>query len=527
MKSKVNTIVSSLVIKLALIIVINLVASFLYLRLDFSKGRMYSLGRASKEAVRTLEDNFIVKVYATPNLPADFQRLDRYLKDLLGEYNLNSRNRFRFEYVRFTNADEFRTIVASNNLRYNVVPTYENDQMAFREVVYGITFEYKDTRQSMNLSMAMESRLEYEITTTIQSMSRKESQEIAVFRDSTYSYMNSDGFERALSRHYKVHATDLNYIPNHVKVMLFTGVVDSLSVNQMYQIDQFLMHGGKLVVLQERIPVYWEPLREIESNFFDLMKHYGVNIHRNMVLDLNCDIQSMGMYDRVPYPMFPITSGTKNSIVAKDMNYIVMYIASQISTVNDSLAHKLIPQITTSHTSAILSGPTYDLESYVMRRPTPDMFPLPPQTVAALYKSDLISYFETQNYPLPQNYRSSVKGAEIMFFGDRELVVETEHPLYGTRWYAVLNALDYFLDNDSMIKIRSRSIRGSSFNLRNFLSSFDNLQTDLTELEQSLKTLIKSISIALPTLLLIFTGILVFLRYKAYRKRIKESYEKA
>ncbi len=526
MKSKTQSILSSLIIRIALIVILNLVGTYLYLRLDFSRGRIYTLGKTSKEAVRSLEDIFVVKVFATADLPADLRSMDRYLRDILSEYSLYSRNRFRFEYVDNSNKDAFQEQAMMNQLSYNVVPTYENDQMVFREVIYGLTFEYQNKREVLNLSTHLESRLEYEITSIVRTLSGAKLPSIAVYRDSTYAYLSTENFERALSRNYRAYETDLSYIEPSAEVLLFTGLVKDLEGYQLYQLDQFMMRGGKMVVLQERVPIFFDPLDDIDSNFFELLESYGIMVMKNIVLDMVCDIQQVGMYDRIPFPVFPITRGTDH-IITKNMNNLVMYLVSEIRQIPEIEDISFTPLARTSHNSALMTSREYDIESFIMRRPTPEMFPMPPVTVAALVEGRFRSHFADKGLDVPDDFIAEVEDSGIAIFGDRELVADIDNPLFRNRWFSVLNAIDYFLGNESMIKVRSRSIQSSVFNLKVYLEGMDRLSHDVNTLENSLKTVIKTVSIVLPTLLLLLLGLYVYLRQKSYRRRIAEQYEKA
>ncbi|HNQ43934.1 MAG TPA: Gldg family protein, partial [Candidatus Cloacimonadota bacterium] len=99
-KFKTGSILGSLVLKLAIILMILLVASYLRLRLDFSKNRLYSLSKTSREAVKNLKDNMVVKLYTSQELPAQMSSIDRYVKDLLSEYQNAGKGRFHYEFVR-------------------------------------------------------------------------------------------------------------------------------------------------------------------------------------------------------------------------------------------------------------------------------------------------------------------------------------------------------------------------------------------------------------------------------------------
>ncbi|MBM4403936.1 MAG: hypothetical protein FJ042_06110, partial [Candidatus Cloacimonetes bacterium] len=69
MKTKTTSIFSALIIRLVIILLLNLIGVYLFIRIDVSKDRRYTLGDVSREAVRNLSDKLLLKVYLSKDLP--------------------------------------------------------------------------------------------------------------------------------------------------------------------------------------------------------------------------------------------------------------------------------------------------------------------------------------------------------------------------------------------------------------------------------------------------------------------------
>ena len=62
------------------IILINMIAGFLFFRVDFTKEQRFTLSNASKKLVGNLQDVVYVKVYLDGDFPAGFKRLSNATK---------------------------------------------------------------------------------------------------------------------------------------------------------------------------------------------------------------------------------------------------------------------------------------------------------------------------------------------------------------------------------------------------------------------------------------------------------------
>ncbi|MDO9109110.1 MAG: Gldg family protein, partial [Desulfatirhabdiaceae bacterium] len=69
-----------------LVILMNIAGMTLFGRIDLTGNQIYSLSKASREAVKSLSEPLTLHVFFTRNLPAPHNSTERYLHDLLAEY---------------------------------------------------------------------------------------------------------------------------------------------------------------------------------------------------------------------------------------------------------------------------------------------------------------------------------------------------------------------------------------------------------------------------------------------------------
>jgi len=302
--SKRDQILSAYLLRIGIAVMLLLVAAYIYFRIDVSHGKAYSLGKYSRETAAKLQDRVVIKIYASKDLPGTFSTVHRYLKDILNEYKSAGKGKFSYEYARFKDAQELREQAQINGLQPIPVQMYENDQVVMKEVILGMVFESQGRFDVMNVYPGLEPTLEYEITKKVQNIDGKLLPTITVFQDSIYQYFPTQLLTEELNDNYIINVTDLDSLPKFNPVMLFTGVIAPLTETQLYNLDQYIMRGGKVVFLQDRVNSDQNSAFTFDSNLFDLLAHYGVLIHPNMVLDRVGDVRSgRGLGQQLPYPI--------------------------------------------------------------------------------------------------------------------------------------------------------------------------------------------------------------------------------
>ena len=77
---------SRLALNICILILVNVLASMLFFRLDLTADKRHSLSDTSKEILQELDDIIYVKVYLEGEFPAGFTRLQNATHQLLNEF---------------------------------------------------------------------------------------------------------------------------------------------------------------------------------------------------------------------------------------------------------------------------------------------------------------------------------------------------------------------------------------------------------------------------------------------------------
>ena len=518
----------NLVILVAIIVFVNLISIPIFTRLDLSKGKIYSLSKASKNAAKNLEDRLIVKAYFSKNLPGEFADARRFTQDLLSEYQAYSRGKLRFEFIDPKDEESLKEEARKNNITPATMRVNENDQLVIREVYLGLAFLYQDKTEAIPLIQNTQG-LEYVITSTIKKITAIGLKKVAIFSleeeiPPQYPGMppQNDNFKQIrqmISDSYEVIKTDLtSEIESSVDALVFTGIKDSLAQTQLYNLDQYIMKGGNVLFFQDRISadLQTQKAEPIKSNLFDLFRNYGINIKTNLVADANCGHVSVqrqqGFFKintPIKYPFFPIIHNVnKENLIVKNLDQMQLIFASEIDTtrMKDDLSFE--PLLYSSKNSGEITGPRLDISvMQYMNQNLKSMFIDEPKVVAGIYSGLFKSYF-ADNPEFPDASLES-SDAKILLVTDSEFVEDVGGAGIKGNLDFVLNAVDYMASDASLIEIRSRETE----------------YKPLKEISNHAKKIIKWINILLPAILLILIGIILYRRELGKRKMIGELYE--
>jgi gliding-associated putative ABC transporter substrate-binding component GldG len=87
-----------LLVVFGLVIVVNLLSSFLFVRLDLTQDKRYTLSETSLNVIKKIDQPLYIKFYMQGNLPAEFKRLQQEGIEMLEEYQVHNSNLI-FDYI--------------------------------------------------------------------------------------------------------------------------------------------------------------------------------------------------------------------------------------------------------------------------------------------------------------------------------------------------------------------------------------------------------------------------------------------
>ncbi len=168
------------IIYLVVVILINIAGYTLFFRIDLTSNRVYSLSDASKKVVSNLSEPLTVNVFFTKNLPAPYNGVEKYLRDLLEEYAVYANSYFNYRFYSMSSEEGAVEEEVENNQElargFGIYPSQiqvlEKDQVSFKSAYMGLAIVHGDIIEKIPEITSSE-QLEYTLTTAIQRMNNK------------------------------------------------------------------------------------------------------------------------------------------------------------------------------------------------------------------------------------------------------------------------------------------------------------------------------------------------------------------
>ena len=168
------------IIYLLVIVLVNVAGITLFLRMDLTKNKVYSISTASKKVVATLSEPLTINVFFTKDLPSPHNNTERYLHDLLAEYAIQADKFFNYRFFDVSPEEGETTDETKENQQlasnYGIHPiqiqAIEKDEVKFQKAYMGLVLIHGDLIERIPTITSTEG-LEYKLTTAIQKMNNK------------------------------------------------------------------------------------------------------------------------------------------------------------------------------------------------------------------------------------------------------------------------------------------------------------------------------------------------------------------
>ncbi len=164
----------------ALVILLNVAGMTLFARIDLTGNQVYSLSKASREAVKALSEPLTLHVFFTRNLPAPHNSTERYLHDLLAEYAVLVGKNFNYRFYDVSPEDgspqsariENQKLAESYGVQPVQIQAVESDEVKFQRAYMGLVLIHGDLVERIPAITSTDG-LEYQVTTAIQKLTNK------------------------------------------------------------------------------------------------------------------------------------------------------------------------------------------------------------------------------------------------------------------------------------------------------------------------------------------------------------------
>ena len=317
----------------AIVVVLNLLGVFVFGRIDVTDKRLFSLSDGSKRVVQNLDDTLEVTAYFTEDLPPPFNATERYVRDLLEEYQSASGGKVT---VRFVNpdSDETREAAEQDGVQRVAHQKIENDAVQVVEGYRGIVFKYLGDRRAI-AAIGGTSGLEYDITQTIKQLTGEKTKiGLLSGHDSPTLEKGLSVFAKFLPTYEIVPVDAAKEIDPSLKALLVVAPETALSDDELRNIDAYVMKGGSLGVFGGSLKIKQEQgelsATQVNTGLNTLLEKWGVKLNNEVVADANCGqapLATRGIQIPVAFPPVPVvvfSQEQEKSPIAYRMDQVFM-----------------------------------------------------------------------------------------------------------------------------------------------------------------------------------------------------------
>lgn len=431
---------------LVIVLLLNVIGTYIYFRLDLTSEKRYSLASSTKKLLRETDDIFYFKVYLEGEFPAGFKQLNRATREMLDEFRAFSDN-IQYEFINPSQATDAKTRndVFDRLIQQGLQPTDINvrtkegqqQQRIFpgailshkgREIPVTLLAEQVGAPPDAIINNSVQA-LEYNISNAIRKLSTASKPHIAFTEGhGELSRIETADISQALSDYYIVERVKIDgkvnalterkenedgsfTVINKYKAIIVAKPDSVFSEKDKFVIDQFVMKGGKVLWLIDPVSASMDSIQKSnrtmgvtnDINLNDMLFRYGVRLNSNLLLDLNAlpipvytgNIGNQPQYSFYPWLYFPVLASTSKHPVVNNLNAVRTEFVSSIDTVGNPSIRKTILLKTSAYTRIAMTPVMIDLE-ILRNEPDPKQFNQSPQAVAVLLEGEFESLYNNR-----------------------------------------------------------------------------------------------------------------------------------
>jgi len=555
----------------AIVIFVNIAANSrigqkaLYGAIDLTEEKRYTLTQGARNMLGDLEEVVFVRVLLEGEFPAGFKRLQTATREVLDDFRAHS-GYIEYEFVD-PNVGTQEDVNAKREemAKDGIIPVnlrVKTNDGTSTQLIYPYAIVYYKGRSIpvnilenevpgvpsdviLNNAVAL---LEYKFASAIQKLDRGD-KPIVAFTEShgELAPQQTADLEKSLRSSYELGRLNLDsvvMIPKEVNALIVAKPRLPFSEKDKFKIDQFVMRGGKVLWLIDKIAVDLDSLQNrkefypsaYELNIDDLLFRYGVRINDDLALDLTCTriplatgmVGNAPQFDMFKYPYHVLALPRSNHPVVKSLEGVNLYYPSTIDlNIETKLPLQKTPLLLSSEHARFQKLPVGMDFNFLRYELDPEKFPYNSLVYGALLEGKFGSMYENrmtrENLDLLEQVGAPFKNesdeSRMIVVADGDVAANPIRsdgsvlPL-GTNIFEkyqfsnkdfLVNAMEYLLDETGIIEARGKDVR-----LR---------LLDETRAKQE-KTSWQLFNIALPLALLALAGfVYAFVRRRKYAKQ--------
>lgn len=540
-------------------IVMNVFTQGFYKRFDLTKDSRYTLSKATLDIVNSATEPIIIDVFLEGDFPAEFRRLQDETRQLLEEF-ASENNNIKFSFLNpiedETVRDQNLELINQRGLTPMRLNVQENGKSSQETIIPWALASYGETTVEISLiknkigtnqqelvSNSVQ-HLEYAFADGFSKLLSPKRRKIAVIKgNGQLENKYVADFITSLRDYYFIAPFTLDRLANNAEttlknlkdydLIISAKPTEAFSEQEKYALDQYTMNGGKSLWLIDNVAIDKDSLynesgssvaTSRDLNLTDFFFKYGVRINPVLVNDLySAPITiaigegSATQFQAIQWQYAPLASGTSKHPIVNNLNLVRFDFANQIDTLANNISKTIL--LKSSPLSRLEGTPKVISLDDIKSEPNPEEYKNGYQNLVVLLEGKFTSVYNNRVKPFSiSEDKTESSNTKMIVIADGDVIkndVGRNGPmelgfdrgsgqLYGNKEF-LLNAVNYLLDDNGLINIRSKEIA----------IAFLDPQKIAAE-----KTKWQVINIALPLVLLGVIGFIFnYFRRKKYAKQ--------
>ena len=496
---------------LGILVVLNFISIRLFGRLDLTSQGVYTLSEASRKLVGSLDDRVTVKAFFTEDLPSPYNNNRRSVLDILNDYKAYSKGNLQYEFIN-PQGEKGEQDAQQQGIAPVQVQVVNEDKLEVKRGYLGLVLLYEDKKEVLPVVQNL-STLEYDISSALKRLTAKSKKKVGYTTghgETEISAMRQA--YQAETQQYDLTPVDLSKgepVPSDIEALLVIAPQSRFQDSAQYQIDQYLMRGGKVAFMLNRVNANLQMRmgQPVDLGLDGMLEQYGVRVNPDLVRDAQCAnisvMQQQGGFtfqSQVPFLYIPVASNfDKSNPIVKDLQGIILHFVSSLDTTsNSSKGLRSTVLMRSSKQSGRQTG-MFAIDPF--QRFTPDDLRENGIPLAAVVEGSFKSYFVGKQ---PAAVVAASPETRIIVVGDGDFMKDE---MLGNRGNLTFfaNIIDYLADDAGLITIRSKNVA----------------TPPLDQVSDGSKRLLKYTNLIGPPVLIIAYGLFRWRRRVAFKKAME------
>ncbi|MGA9115397.1 MAG: Gldg family protein [Bacteroidota bacterium] len=509
-----------------ILLFVNLIAARSFLRVDATTSGAYTLSETSRILAAHLEDNLLVRVYFSPDLPPPYHHHRRSTRDLLEEYRALSGGRFHYRFIDPLGSPAAEQEAVEQGIAPIQVKVIKDNRFQNARAFAGMTMSYGDRQETLPVVTDLD-RLEYEITGSMKKMLTAQPRSVGMVEG-----LGGPGrgemkeFLAALSRQHAVTFVDFSRpapIPAEYAALLLVGPEGELTETQRYLLDQYIMRGGRMgFFMNNALPGAEPGGKGVQHGLDPMFDSYGWILKKEVVADARCapltvesSLGGVTYTSEVLYPFHPIAADfDRTDPLVMNLTAVRFPVVSPLDTRLAGIRGVSLRVLAVSSGQA-RRIPADSVDLNPSRAPAPSEYTEASLPLAAALEGSFRSLYADNRDPAVREIgtrtgvllqpRSPLTRLAVV--GDGDFVLDDYQEGYDNLSFAV-NIVDWLVNDTTLTAIRARDLSPSA----------------LREVPEATKSFIKYVTFTGPPALIMLLGVFWMGGKAMRRRRHKNSY---